>query len=321
MMSLRNEISFRTASVEQCRENIVIRRIFQLSLMALSISACVQATLLPTATIVPPTQLPTSTSTPIVETWTPQPFTTTTPVIVIEDPNVTPTSTPIPLPISLPKEKIAILRPAAGSNLTSPFRINGYAGPSWNNRVELRLIGEDSRLISRVIAYLFALPGNAGPFTVEMDFDTTMIAETARLEANIFSTEDTKLDHMASVDLILLSIGAPLVHWTIHGPEQINIISPRQYDTIHGGIANVEGVGWTSQEGSLHVDILDREENVVGSALIQIESDGPGAIGTFKGEVPYQIDEAQLGRIAIYEISQTIPGIIHYASVIVNVEP
>ncbi|OGO16626.1 MAG: hypothetical protein A2Z14_12830 [Chloroflexi bacterium RBG_16_48_8] len=299
----------------------MIRPIFPLLLTILTIAACTEATVLPTSTLTPPTSPPTSSPTFVSQTGTPQPFTTTTPVIVIEDPNVSFTPTPVPLPISLPKEKVAILRPASGSNVTSPFRVNGYAGPSWNNRVELRLIGEDGRLISKTIAYLLSLPGNAGPFTAEMEFETTLIAETARLEVSTFSTEDTKLDHMASVDLILLSIGAPLTHWTIHGPEQITILSPREYDTIRAGRASVKGVGWVNLEGPLHLDVLDGEGNVVGTTLVQIDSNGPGMAGTFEVEVQYQIDEAQLGRVAIYETCQTIPGIIHYASVIVNLRP
>jgi hypothetical protein len=300
----------------------VIRRISQVILSALIITACTEATVLPTVTTTPPPTLsPTSSATSVQETGTPQPFTTTTPVIIIEVPNVTPTLTPVPLPISLPKEKIAILRPSAGSNITSPFRINGYAGPSWNNRVEIRLIGEDGRLISRSIGYILALPGNAGPFTLEMDFETNMIAETARLEVSTFSIEDAKIDHMASVDLILLSIGAPLVHWTIHGPEQITILSPHQYDTIRGGIATVEGVGWVHYETPLQIEVLNREGDVVGFGEVQIVSSGPGAVGTFKGQVQYQIDEAQIGRIVLYETSPTIPGMIHYISLIVQLRP
>ncbi len=300
----------------------MIRRIYQFIFLALVITACTEATVLPTSTVLPlPTLSPESSPTSMSETSTPQPFTTTTPVIVIEDPYVPPTATLIPLPISLPKEKIAILRPAAGSNITSPFRVNGYAGPSWNNRVELRLIGEDGRLISKSIGYILALPGNAGPFTLEMDFDTNMVAEIARLEVNTFSVQDAKMDHMASVDLILLSIGAPLVHWTIHGPEQITILSPRQYDTIRGGIATVEGVGWVNHESPLHLEVLDREGNVVGFAEAQIDSDSPGMAGTFEAQVQYQIDEAQLGRIAIYEVSHTIPGMVHYVNVIVQLRP
>jgi hypothetical protein len=293
--------------------NSVIRHIFPLSLIVLCLTACAQATIMATDIVSPTTASPEASSTPsptlISETWTPQPFTTTTPVIVIENPNVTSTPTPVTLPISLPKEKVAILRPASGSNITSPYRVT------------LRLIGEDGSVIAREIAYILALPGNSGPFTCEMNFDTTLIAETARLEASIFSIADTELDHMASVDLILLSIGAPRVHWTIQGPEQINILAPRQYDTIRGGIATVKGLGWLNVEGSLHVDVLDSDGNIVGTSLVEIESEGPGAAGSFDVEVQYQVDEAQLGRIAVYESSQTIPGIIHYASVIVNLRP
>jgi hypothetical protein len=303
----------------------VIRSICLFILISVIITACTGVTELPTVTMTPfptyPSPCPTCSPTPISETTTPLPFTTTTPVIIIEDPNIDSTPTPTPLSLSLSKEHIAILRPAAASNVTSPFRINGYAGPSWNNRVELRLIGEDGRLISRKIAYLLSLPGYSGPFTAEMDFETTLIAEAARLEVSTFSVRDTKLDHIASVDLILLSIGAPLVHWTIHGPEQITILSPREYEMIRGGKVLVKGVGWVNQEGPLHIDVLDREGNVVGTTQVQINSSGPGVTGTFEGEIVYEIDETQLGRIAVYEASQTIPGIIHYTSLIINLMP
>jgi hypothetical protein len=154
-----------------------------------------------------------------------------------------------------------------------------------------------------------------------MQFETSLVAESARLEVSIFSKDDTKLDHASSVDLILLSIGAPRSHWTIHGPEQIHIMSPKKYARIEGGVVSVSGVGWTTTETPLQVEVLDREGNVVGSASTFINSGGPGQAGTFEVQVQYQINEAQRGRIAIYEPSTGIPGIIHYASVFVNLRP
>jgi hypothetical protein len=151
-----------------------------------------------------------------------------------------------------------------------------------------------------------------------MDFETSLVAESARLEASIFSKDDTKLDHTSSVDLILLSIGAPRSHWTIHGPEQIHILSPKQYERVEGGVISISGVGWTKNDTPLQVEVLDREGNVVGAASVQIDSGGPGQAGTFEVQVQYQINEAQRGRIVVYERSTDIPGIIHYASVIVN---
>jgi hypothetical protein len=283
------------------------------------IAACSEATVLPTSTLQPPT--PTSTRTLIAKTGTPQPFTTTTPVIVIEDPLQSHTATPETQQFTLPKEKVAILRPASGSNVTSPFRVNGYAGPSWNNRVELRLIGENGREITKAITYLISLPGNAGPFSVELNFETSLVAESARLEVSVFSKDDARMDHLASVNLILLSIGSPRSHWTIHGPEQIQILSPKTYERLEGGVISLSGLGWTKTEGPLQVEVLDWEGNVLTATTATIASPGPDQVGTFEVEIPYQIDQAQRGRIVVYELSRDIPGIIHYASVIVNLRP
>jgi hypothetical protein len=297
-------------------------RLLHLLLLVFPLTACAGTTppsLIPdepsaTWTIEAPTAAYTQTSHP-------QPFTTTTPVIVIEAPGALVTPTPVPLPVPVPSEKVAIYRPGPGSSVTSPFRVRGWAGPSWNGRVEINLIGEDGRLIDTAVAYLLALPGNAGLFTTEIEFETPLVAEAARLEVSIFSVEDAQLDHMASVDLVLLSIGSPLIHETIHPPEKIHIYSPEMFDTIKGGITSVKGIGWLDTEGPLHIEVLDREGNVVGATKVDVDAQESGTISTFTAEIQYLIDIPQQGRIAVYEPSATIPGILHYTSVIVNLRP
>jgi hypothetical protein len=297
-------------------------RLLRLSMLAILIAACAKTTqpspmpagVSATWTIEAPTVVNTSTSQP-------QPFTTTTPIIVIEGPASAMTSTPIPLPVPVPSEKVAIFRPGPGSSVTSPFRVRGWAGPSWNGRVEINLIGEDGRLITSSVAYLLAIPGNAGLFTSEVEFETPLVAEAARLEVSIFGIDDRELDHMASVDVILLSIGSPLVHETIHSPEKLHIYYPETFDTIRGGITQVRGIGWLDTEGPLYIEVLDQDGNVVGATKAEIESEEGGATGAFTAEIQYQIDAPQRGRIAVYEPSDTIPGILHYASVFVNLRP
>ena len=91
-------------------------------------------TIVPTPTIPPGTQLP---------------FNLSTPAIVIENPapEDTPSATPTQIPLS--SERVSILRPADGSMITSPVRVVGQAGPAALNRIEIRLIGEDGRLITQ----------------------------------------------------------------------------------------------------------------------------------------------------------------------------
>lgn len=292
-------------------------RIALLLTLILLIGACAQTQELPTIT---PESSSTLSPTSVV-TGTSPPFTLSTPVIIVENPNPSPTPTPRPLPGNLPLEKVAILRPGPGSQLTSPFRIRGWAGPSWNGRIELRLIGEDGRLISEVATYLFAIPGNAGPYTTEMEFETPLVAEAARLEVYNLSREDGKPDHMASVNVILLSIGSPLIHYSLHGPEKIHLTQPREFDTLRGGNIVVKGIGWADSNEAFLVDVLDVQGNVVGSSKFTIDAERIGSLGTFEVDAPYRVETSQLGRIAIYEPSPSIPGMIHYTSVIVNLRP
>jgi hypothetical protein len=300
-----------------CGGRLNVRYAFLLMLIAL-MGACVQSREGP-PTMVPEPSLTSSPTSAV--TGTSPPFTLNTPVIIVENPNPLPTETPWPLPGNLPMEKVAILRPGAGSQLTSPFRVRGWAGPSWNGRIELRLIGEDGRLISEMATYLFAIPGNAGPYTTEMEFVTPLVAEAARLEVYNLSREDGQPDHMASVNVILLSIGSPLIHYNIHGPEKLQLVQPKEFDTLRGGSVVVKGIGWADSDEALFADVLDSQGNVIGSSKFMIDAERIGSVGSFEVEVPYQVESSQVGRIAIYEPSASIPGMIHYTSVIVNLRP
>jgi hypothetical protein len=255
------------------------------------------------------------------QTTTPQPFTTTTPIVVIEDPfsHLTPTS--VPSQIILPSEKVSILAPGPGSLITSPSRARGQAGPSRLDRIELRLIGEDGQEIMSSIVFLLNIPGNLGPYNSSFEFSTPLVAEAARLEIHNFSHVDGKLDHMASVDLTLLSIGTDRTYYTLHGPEKLVITSPDEFATIAGGQIVIEGAGWTDSDMPLKVEIRNSDDEVVGSADVHINSDQIGVAGTFEVTVPYTIDVPQRGRIALFEPSTTIPGMIHFTSIIVQLNP
>ncbi|NIM93630.1 MAG: hypothetical protein GTO18_07955 [Anaerolineales bacterium] len=299
---------------------MMIARIVKLMMLTLMLAACAAPTeIMPTSS---PSPGPTVTTLPTESlSNAPAPFTTQTPIIVIEDPWTVDTPTPNPPAINLPLEKVSIERPGPGSQVTSPIRVRGHAGPSFQNRVELRLIGEDGREITNAFTYLLATPGNIGPFSTELLFETPLVAEAARLEVRNYHREDGKLDHMGSVDLILLTVGNPVSHFGIYGAEKLHLITPREGQIVEGGVIMVTGAGWVDADVPLHVEVLDHADNIVGSAEVYIEPRQVGRLGTFEVQVLYQVEITQYGRIAVYEPSTTIPGMIHYTSARVLLKP
>jgi hypothetical protein len=272
-----------------------------------------------------PTLVASSTETtepsPTIPPGTQLPFNLSTPAIVIENPGPedTPAATPTQIPLS--SEKLTILRPADGSMITSPVRVVGQAGPAYLNRIEIRLIGEDGRLITTHYDYLYALPGNLGPYNTVFEFITPHLAEAARLEVRNYDPIDGNLNHLTSVDVTLLSIGSPRTHHTIHGPEKIKIDSPTENDIIDGNSLIVSGIGWPDTDNPLHVEIINSVGDVIGSGLFKFKPHEIGIAAPFQIELAYEVDSFQVARIAVFEDSDSIPGILHYTSIIVRLRP
>ena len=83
----------------------------------------------------------------------------------------------------------------------------------------------------------------------------------------------------------------------------------------------VRGAGWVNSDVPLQVQVLDRGGNVVGSTEASVDAPAVGQLGTFEVEVAYTIPSAQYGRIAVWEPGTLIPGIVHYNSIEVYLEP
>ncbi len=254
-------------------------------------------------------------------TPSPAPLTEATVPIVLEPPEAQPSLTPTPLPIRLPFARLAILRPGAGSQVTSPFRILGYGGPSFNERVELRLYGEDGRLLDEHVTYLLAFPGNAGRYAAEFSFESPWVAEEGRLEVRVFDIRFGRLSQLSTVDLILLSSGTDRVQPAQHGPEKLAILSPIDGQRVAGGRLQVEIAGWVNADVPLTIELLDRQGAVLSAGQVWLDSPGVGQLGTTTLELAYSVPFAQFGRLAVSEPATGIPGMRHYSSVEVFLQP
>ncbi len=265
-------------------------------------------------TIPPPTAAPPSAPTPA-------PFNLATPAIVIENPQQPIVPTLIPSSSVLPDARLAIYRPGPGSQVTSPFQIVGRGGPSYNERVYIRLLGEDGRVVSEQTTILFAYPGNAGNFSTRMEFDTSAVAESARLEISTDGIRWAIMDQLVSVDLVLLSEGLPRIHPVQHGPQKLAILRPRDGGVVEGGAMTVRGAGWTDSDLPLTVELLNQSGLALATHELRLDSLEPGVLGAFELVIPYDIPYAQYVRVAIREGNADPPGLRYFSSVEVWLKP
>jgi hypothetical protein len=197
----------------------------------------------------------------------------------------------------------------------------GRGGPSFDERVHIRLLGEDGRIVSERTTILFAYPGNAGNFSTRMEFDTPAVAEEARLEISTDGIRWASMDQLVSVDIVLLSEGLPRIHPVEHGPQKLAILRPRDGAAIEGGILSVRGAGWTDSDLPLTVELLDRSGDALSTHQVQLDSLEPGVLGAFSLDIPYDIPYAQYVQLAIGEQNMDPPGLRYFSSVEIWLKP
>jgi len=251
----------------------------------------------------------------------PAPLTEATPAIIIEPSEPAATVTIGPPPFGIPLEELVFFSPGPGSFASQAVRVNGYGGPSLNNRVQLTLYGEDGRKLSEGYAWLYSYPGTPGIFYTTMPYQTSLVAEMGWLQVRSYGDRYGNLKHVNTVSLTLLSEGSEKIYPALHGPEQLAIFAPREESIVEGGAVRVEGAGWVDHDAPIVIQILDRFGNVLGSSEAEIASPEKGHIGSFSSEVQYRVDYPQWARIGVAEPHPVIEEPSHYSSVEVWLRP
>lgn len=252
---------------------------------------------------------------------TPIPVVDGTPSVVLEPPEFVVTATPTRISLPLPQERISLDAPGPGSQVVSPVRVSGWAGPAFGGRIFVRLIGEEGQEIGRATTYLLAIEGSAGLFVVTVPFTLQGVAEAGSVEVSFNHQTTNQLEHIHSRPVVFLSAGPARIHPDPGAPEKISIFTPRDERRVSGGVAHVRGGAWLDEDLPLLIEVLDRTGNVVGSAEVEVQAPVLGELGTFEADVPFTIPNAQYGRIAVIERTENPPGVRHFTSVRVYLEP
>ena len=252
---------------------------------------------------------------------TPIPVVDGTPALVLEPPEFVLTATPTRISLPLSQERIKLDAPGPGSQVVSPVRVTGWAGPAFGGKVLVRLLGEQGQEIGRATTYLLAIEGSAGQFVVTVPFSVNGVAEAGLVEVSFNNQTSNQVDHIHARPVVFLGVGPAHIFTDPGAPEKLTLFSPREDRRVSGGVADVRGAAWVDEDVPLLIEVLDRSGNVVGSAEATVQAPVLGELGTFQARVEFTIPRAQYGRIAVIERGEHPPAVRHYTSIRVYLEP
>ena len=301
---------------------------YELLLLALMLAACNLAAEQPAVSAIPEADLTASSTLPLPvlnETITPKgkaPTGAAAPTQTALSTGSTPTPAPAEaaaLPRPLPQETILILSPGPGSRLTTPIRVNGVAGPVFDQALSVRVISADGQELAIAPAQIDADLGQRGPFAVDIAISVNEVLP-AFIQIYAGSPRDGGITHLSAIDVTLAPRGAPDIKPLISHLERILIDHPAPGETIRGGKVRVQGFGLASFEQTLVVEIIGPDGTLAGSQSLIVDSPESGKPGPFSVDVLYAAS-AGLGRIVIRDPSPAFDGDLHVSSVEVNLEP
>lgn len=234
-----------------------------------------------------------------------------------ETPTAPPTSAP---PSDVPFGTIQILNPGPLSRVTSPFLLRAYFLPGESGRVQIELLGEDGRILMREIKIYNSPPAARVAMSTEISYEITAAAELGRIQIGTVD-ENGRTSALASVDIILLSIGDAEDNPAGDNFEAIVIQQPDPNALIQGGTMRVSGLARPRSEGPLMIELHTNEGKIVGTRQVAVESSEAGQYGNFAIDVPYNISAPTPVRLMVWERGDNIPGIVHLSSLEVLLSP
>ncbi len=234
-------------------------------------------------------------------------------------PTTTPTVTPTPTP---PLADVRITRPGLFSKIISPYRMEANVAVGEDGLVHINLIGEDSRIItSQLLEYKNYI--NRGIWIAPwLEFNISAAAETARLEVSVFD-RFSRPTYLASVDLILLSVGSNEITPAIIVQEPYLVRYPFPDQTIQGGMLWVSGLARPVNDSPVILEVLDEQNKSIAISLINVPAPtGDLSHTPFEVFIPYKVSAATPVRLVIrQESTGRIPGTVALSSMTLTLEP
>jgi hypothetical protein len=238
--------------------------------------------------------------------------------MAVPDPSTTPAPNPT---FKVPEAAIQVFRPGPSSKVVSPFRVNAFLLPGFRDTVIIELLGEDGRLLVRKILSYSRNPGVRLQTNADIEFEISAVAEAGRL---VIRTEDQnrRVVSLATVDLILLSLGQEENNPPGELKEKIAILEPVKNLSIEGGMVNVSGLARPTSPDPLLVELFGADGSSLGpSRLVVINLEDDTRHAPFSVEIPYTTTKPTKARLFITERDYRRMETIHVTSVEIHLRP
>jgi hypothetical protein len=220
----------------------------------------------------------------------------------------------------MPREYLRFVRPGPLSKLVSPILLEAAAHTGANGDIRVELIGEDGQVIMRNILQVGNEAGQQFFLSKNVEFEISTVAEAARLQISV-DDEFHRPVALASVDIILLSIGENDRNPVNDGAEPFIIRQPKPDQVISGGIVIVEGLARPFNKQPLQLELITEQGKVVGVKQVFLTPSPDGKYVPFSVEIPYLVTQARGVRLVIHQDGEHIPGIIALNSLTLFLKP
>ena len=189
--------------------------------------------------------------------------------------------------------QVQFISPGPLSSLTSPFNIQAYVASGESDRVQVDLLGEDGRVLQRILQKLTRNP--KGIFQrFEISFEIRAVTEAGYIR--ISSKDDVgRIQVLNTMPVLLYSLGTT----QINPPgnmiyERVSVDGLKEKANFYAGQVSLAGRIWPFNDSPFVIELIARDGKPISSRIINMNG-----IDTqpFETTLPYKVSEPTLARL------------------------
>jgi hypothetical protein len=234
-----------------------------------------------------------------------------------------PTSTPIPstpLPTVTPTfaagftklAQIHFLSPGPMSSVVSPIKLQAMIVAGESGKVLFELLGEDGRLIWRILKSVIRAPSGAYR-AVDMSYEIRAVSEAGYIR---ISTKDKegRIQALNTMPVLLYSIGTnqnnPVGNMEY---ERVMFEGLKDRDEVSGGILTLKGRYWPFNEQPVVIELIPANRLPISSRILRFSGIDTQS---FETTIPYKVTEPTWVRLTVRQdnpwLSVLDPELVNY---------